>query len=207
MTDPAELPAGRLPDALNRRDVLRYTAWLTGAAVSAPLASAILSGCSESPREATEVAQATLHYFSPEQFQRLTQVVDALLPRTDSPSASDVGVPSTMDAMLGLVFPEVHLARFGPQWQALQHYLDSVNFAGLNLRQQAEALVALELSDDEALAGARSGLLEIKQQAVAYYLTTEVVARNHLNYLPIPGTYRPCISVDDVNNTAWAIHR
>ena len=34
---------------MNRREILQYTAWATGAAVGAPLLSVVLSGCQTEP--------------------------------------------------------------------------------------------------------------------------------------------------------------
>lgn len=196
---------------MNRRQVLQYTAWITGTAVSAPLAGALLSGCSESASNGAAVATSddsglpVLHFFSPKQFRQVKLLVDTILPRTDSPSASDVNVHTTMDSMIGLVFAEPHQRTFKHNWLALERYLEGSSFAQHDTEQQTELLRTLEMSTDAEHAEARQGLLDFKQQTIAYYLTTEEVGRNFLNYLPIPGSYEPCISVDDVNNRAWAI--
>lgn len=194
---------------MNRRQILQYTAWITGAAVSAPLAGAILSGCSRSSDD--DLATPTidegevLHFFSPEQFMLVHMLADTILPRTDSPSATDVGVHHTLDSMLGRVFDPDFASRFKANWRQLEIHLDEQGFVQLAPTERAQILSALELSGDPDHGQARSGLVEFKQQVIAYYLSTETVAKNHLNYVPIPGTYQPCISVDDVNNTAWAI--
>lgn len=193
---------------MNRRQILQYTAWITGSAVSAPLAGAILSGCSEAPAPTTDTPDSDLpllHYFAPEPFQRLTQLVDVILPRTDTPSATDVNVHTTIDSMLGRVMDSSYQAQFREMWLALLAHLDRHDFAGLDSEQQAALLSDLELNEDVSLATARQGLVELKQQTIAYYLTTEAVAEKHLNYLPIPGKYDPCITVESVNNKAWAI--
>lgn len=196
---------------MNRRQILQYTAWITGTAVSAPLAGALLSGCSKSDNNGTAATVGgdsglpVLHFFSPDQFGRVKHLADTILPRTDSPSASDVNVHITVDSMLGLVFAEPHQRTFKHNWLALERYLEQSGFAQQDAERQAELLRTLELSTDAANADARQGLLDFKQQVIAYYLTTEEVGRNFLNYVPIPGSYEPCISVDDVNNRAWAI--
>lgn len=192
---------------MNRRQVLQYTAWFTGASVSAPLAGAILSGCS---REAQNPPPGSgelpvLHFFAPEPFQRLRAVTDAILPRTDSPSASDVGVDATIDRMIGQVFDDGYRDTFRAGWEQLEVYLEQQEFLSAESAEQANVLRALELGDDQRFDRARAVYLDLKQQTIAYYLTTEEVAENHLNYLPIPGDYEPCISIDDVNNKAWAI--
>lgn len=196
---------------MNRRQILQYTAWITGTAVSAPLAGALLSGCSKSDNNSAAVTAGgesdlpVLHFFSPDQFGRVKHLADTILPRTDSPSASDVNVPTTVDSMLGLVFAEPHQRTFKHNWLALERYLEQSGFGSQDTQQQTELLRTLELSTDAERAEARQGLLDFKQQVIAYYLTTEEVGRNYLNYLPIPGAYQPCISVDEVDNRAWAI--
>ncbi|NJO87405.1 MAG: gluconate 2-dehydrogenase subunit 3 family protein, partial [Lewinella sp.] len=92
---------------MNRREILRYAAYLSGAAVSAPFASAFLLGCKQ---EGTATAAAaarppyTPKFFSPAQYKYITQFADTVLPRTDTPGASDVGVPELIDQIVGEVF-------------------------------------------------------------------------------------------------------
>lgn len=195
---------------MNRREILRYTAWITGAAVSAPLASAILSGCSEAPNNPATGTQdapkpGVLHYFSPDKFLLLTLLADTILPRTDSPSASDVQVPATVDSMIGLIFDEDYRAVFKLHWLQLENHLRAHDFQELDSEAQVELLRALELGQSEELSSARACFTDLKQQVVAYYLTKEEIGKNYLNYLPIPGKYEPCIPVEEVNNRAWAI--
>jgi len=197
---------------MNRREVLRYTAWITGSAISASLASAILSGCSEQTSEQNKIKGTNLplhsnllHFFTPEQFTLVGLLADTILPRTDSPSATDVKVHITLDSMLGQVFNSTYQVAFKSNWLALEKYLGQQQFLQLAPPAQVDALRSLELSKDEDAASAKKGLVEFKQQVIAYYLTTEEIAEKFLNYLPIPGFYKPCISVDDVNNKAWAL--
>lgn len=197
---------------MNRREILRYTALLTGSAVSASLAGAILSGCSEKTAETTAKQSATssaqlpfLHFFTPEQFALVAQLADTILPRTDSPSATDVGAHTMLDAMFGQVFDENYKNYFKTQWLALQEYLVQQKFVSLATDGRVALLQSLALSEDTALENVKRGLVETKQHLVVYYLTTGEVAKKFLNYVPIPGVYQPCISVQDVNNKAWAL--
>ena len=197
---------------MNRREVLRYTAWITGSAISASLASAILSGCSEQTPDKNPVTTADsaansslLHFFTPEQFTLVTLLADTILPRTDSPSATDVKVHIRLDSMLGQVFDSNYQTTFKTRWVALESYLSQQQFLQLSPAVQVETLQSLELSQNDDTTNAKKALVEFKQHVIAYYLTTEDIAKTFLNYLPIPGAYKPCISLDDVNNKAWAL--
>lgn len=183
---------------MNRRDMLKYTALLTGAAVSAPFASAFLSGCTR------DTTTSDLLFFDSNQFNLLTQIADTILPRTDSPSASDVNVPETVDTMLGLVFDDDFKSIFNNQWNKLESFLSDQNFQELEQSAKVDLLSNLETSQDDEIANSKMAFRELKQQVIAYYLNTEEVGTQFLNYLPIPAEYQPCISIEDVNNKAWA---
>ncbi|TVQ04407.1 MAG: gluconate 2-dehydrogenase subunit 3 family protein [Balneolaceae bacterium] len=185
---------------MNRRTMLKYTALLTGGAVSASFASVFLSGCSSPAEEVSE-----LHFFDPGQFELVSLLADTILPRTDSPSATDVNVHHTIDTMIGLVFEMEFKTNFRIQWGELENHLADLNFRQLGQADRVELLRNLELSRISETENARGAYRELKQQVIAYYLTTEEIGKNYLNYLPVPGDYEPCISVDDVGNRAWAI--
>ena len=74
----------------------------------------------------------------------------------------------------------------------------------MDQNEGVQLLSDLELSQNDDVANAKMAFKELKQQVIAYYLNTEEVGTEFLNYLPIPGEYQPCISVEDVNNKAWA---
>lgn len=185
---------------MNRREMLKYTALLTGGTVSASFATVFLSGCSAPAKESSE-----LHFFDPDQFDLVSLLADTILPRTDSPSATDVNVHNTIDTMIGLVFDLEFKSYFKNQWDALEIYLNARNFKQLEQSGRVEILLELERNRLNEAESARRAYMELKQQMIAYYLTTEKIGKEHLNYVPIPGDYEPCISVEDVNNRAWAI--
>lgn len=187
---------------MNRRQMLKYTAFITGGAISAPFATAFLSSCSKPAQVGTA---SDLHFFNPDQFKWITLLADTILPRTDSPSATDVNVHYIIDSMLGLVFEEEYKNDFMKQWVELENYLNRQNFLQLEPSMREKMLSELELGQENELSEVRQVFKEIKQQTIAYYLTTEEIGENYLNYNPIPGEYKPCISVEDVNHKAWAI--
>ena len=68
--------------------------------MGAPLISTILSGC----QETVTADSGELIFFNREDFNLVTQIVDAILPETDSPSATEVGVHYLIDKMVGEVY-------------------------------------------------------------------------------------------------------
>ncbi|NJN78154.1 MAG: gluconate 2-dehydrogenase subunit 3 family protein [Saprospiraceae bacterium] len=94
---------------MNRREALRRVALLTGAAVSMPLAAAILQGCeSETGSETGE----GLKYLTQKQFDVLNEFAERIIPKTDTPGAKDAGVANFIDKMLGEFYPAEDSKKF-----------------------------------------------------------------------------------------------
>ncbi len=185
---------------MTRREIIKYTAWATGAAVSAPLVSTLLSGCKTEP--STGSLPETLHFFSKDGFALVKELADLILPKTDSPSASEVGVPELIDRMVGTAYPEKAQADFKAGFDSLQQSVAAAGFDKLDASGKLEWLKTLLVSPDGA---PQKALLDLKQQTIAFYLTTKEIGTQFLNYLPVPGQYEPCITLDAAGNKAWAI--
>jgi len=184
---------------MKRRDLLKYTALATGAAVSTPLASVLLSGCKADLVE--NDLDYELKFFDEEQFALVRQLVDVILPKTDSPAASEVKVHQVMDQFLGEVYTEEEQGDYRKQFVAFKEYLEGQNFAKQNAAEQLGILKQIGGSS-EAI---QQTFLNLKQQTIAYYLTTEEISTNYLNYLPVPGEYEACISLEEAGGKAWAL--
>ncbi|WP_394171833.1 gluconate 2-dehydrogenase subunit 3 family protein [Thalassotalea litorea] len=194
---------------MNRRKVLKYAAMVTGTAICAPLTSALLMGCSEQsvtdtakpiPLTASQVPE----FFDRETFEAITQIMDTILPKTDSPSASEVKVHLIMDNMFHKVFDEKYRQRFLKQFAHLNDYLASNNFYHAGPQAQLKQLHRLEAMTSEPENPVYRAYIDLKQQTISYYLSTEEIGENYLNYLPIPGGYTPCVTVAEVGGKAWA---
>ncbi|GLR16421.1 gluconate 2-dehydrogenase subunit 3 family protein [Portibacter lacus] len=181
---------------MKRREILKYAAVATGAALSAPI---ILSLNSCKPDDFVKVENYKPTFFNDAQFNTLQSVVDFILPETDSPSASDLGVHQMIDNMVGNVYTEENRTKYKESFEELYRQLTTgKDFAKENETSQKEIISALNGKAVEAFR-------EIKQQSVAYYLNTEEIGTKFLNYLPVPGKYEGCISLESVGGKKWAI--
>jgi hypothetical protein len=182
---------------MERRQILKYAAFATGAAITAPFAGAFLTGCA---REEVQQAAADRqrHYFAGDDYDFLQSFIDTLLPATDSPSATGVGVDGMIDATVGLIYDKEQQADFKTRFSALRSWMGEQS-------DLATAFEQLEQTDARAPQPVINGYSNLKQQAISFYLATEPVATEFLNYLPVPGPYRGCIPVSDVDNKAWAL--
>ncbi|MGJ8682748.1 gluconate 2-dehydrogenase subunit 3 family protein [Paraglaciecola sp.] len=192
---------------MDRRDILKYVAAITGTAICAPLTGALLTGCGKQVEQSTTSVTATSlipdgQFFDGKNLEKLIQIMDVILPQTDSPSASQVKVHLIMDNMFHKIFKPDYTKNFMASFTKLTEYLNTSNFANDSADEQVTLLTQLEDSKDNSQGF--KAYMDIKQQSIAYYLSTEEIAENHLNYLPIPGGYTASISVEEVGGKAWA---
>ena len=184
---------------MNRREVIRLVSLATGAAISAPLMGSLLTGCKT---EKETDLDYVLQFFNKNEFDHVRVIVDIILPKTDSPSATDVGVHKIIDTMVGLVYRPDEKENYSKGISSLMQYIDG--FLELNSSKQVELLKQVS-SPENINNSAKAAFLELKQQTIAYYLSTEEIATTYLNYLPVPGKYEPCITLEETGGKAWAI--
>lgn len=171
---------------MNRREAIKKTALALGlAAASASARSAM--GQAASP----VVPGAGRVYLTRAQFKLVGAMADRILPQSDTPGALDVGVPEFIDVTFGKYFSveEVNTFKNGAERMA--------DFASLSGEEQDARLHEAAQADD---AFYRS----VRELVITGYFTSEKVGKEVLNYLPIPGTFEPCILLEEVGNVNWA---
>ncbi len=187
---------------MHRRDILKYTALATGAAISAPIATSVLSGCTTQVQETTGNITA---FFNKKEKDLIIKIIDTILPKTESPSASEVGVHNIIDNMVGQVYNEEDRLSYKTNFDLLRSSLEKDDFNSLKTEDRITALLKFENKDQEVSEETRQAYIDLKNQTIAYYLSTEDVSINFLNYLPVPGDYQACIPLTEIGGKAWAI--
>lgn len=190
---------------MNRREILKYTALATGATLSGSLMGIILSGCGSDAADKALADGYQPKYFNENEMGQLRSLVDVILPKTDSPSASEVGVHKIMDSMVGEVYTADKQAEFRTGYTALMAHLTKAGFFEKKAAEQVQILQALDASKDESQKAVRDAYLDVKQQTIAYFLSNKEIGTKFLNYLPVPGKYEACISVEEAGGKLWAI--
>jgi spore maturation protein CgeB len=180
---------------MKRRELIKLMTLATGAVLSVPLSSSLLTACKKVKH--VKDSDYTLQFFNDQEFSFVKNLLEIILPKTNSPSAIDVGVHQIIDTMIGTVYSPDQQNTFTEMFTDLTQYMDSDN-----LSNKVQRLLKSEKEKDKL---AKSSLIDIKQQVVAYYLSTEEIATNFLNYLPVPGVYESCITLESVDGKAWAI--
>ena len=192
---------------IDRREALRKTALLMGAAVSASALTGILQGCKTTP----ELAY-TPQFFTEDQARIISEVVEIIIPKTDTPGAKDVGVPGFVDLMLKDCYNKEDQDRFLAglttfDEEAKKAYGDS--FIYCKPDQQVELVTkvhAAALAESKTNKEAkRPFILMAKELTLLGFFTSEPGATQVLQYIAVPGSYKGCIPLAEAGNgKTWA---
>lgn len=192
---------------IDRREALKKTALLMGAAVSASALTGILQGC-----KATPELLYTPVFFTPDQARIVTEVAEIIIPKTDTPGAKDAGVPGFIDTMLKDCYKKEDQDRFlagltSFEEEAKKAYGDS--FIYCKPEQQVEHVkktheAALKEMKENKEAK-RPFILMAKELTLLGFFTSEPGATQVLQYIAVPGAYKGCVPLAEAGNgKTWA---
>lgn len=167
---------------MNRREAIKRTAIMLGAAVS----SSTIAGCLGEDRSQLG---AKPKFLSEGQFNIVSAAADMLLPKTDTPGALDVAVPQLIDVLYGKYMPEEEKGTFSTGLTALE----ASGFSDKSPEEQTNELVTLGKANSKFVSQLRGAI-------ITGYFTSEEVCKNVTNYDPIPGGYVGCVPVSETGN-------
>ena len=167
---------------MNRREAIKRTAMMLGAAVS----STTIAGClGEDRPEAGSKPQ----FITETQAKLVGAASDLILPATDTPGALDVGVPELIDVLYGKYMTAEEKSTFSTGLAELE----ASGFSDKSSADQTSALVAMSKTNRKFVAQLRSTIL-------TGYFTSEEVCKNVTHYDPIPGGYVGCVPTSETGN-------
>ena len=201
---------------MDRRAILKYTAYVTGYAITAPLTSAFLSGCKAEPAAPDYIPS----FLSEATYQNLSAVVNTLLPPTSTPGAVEIGVPAFMDLVLDKYTEEKDRLKMVGGFEtwlttiqnsagnpyhtlAAEEQLKLLNTLDQEAIAIAESLEGQDL-DEEELEDKQPWWLDMKSLAINGYFASEKIGTEILAYDPVPGPYQGCIPLSEVGK-AWSL--
>jgi hypothetical protein len=176
---------------INRRHLLLGAVFLVGGA-------AALTRYIRDPAATPDSATV----FSPEQYALLEQVVDVIIPRSDTPGALDVGVPAFMHGMLsGWASPATRASALKVldviERQAWNRY--GAAFRELPAERRLAVVSAV---DAEALSREDPGYRGFKWLVLLGYYHSEAGATQELRYELVPGAWRSCLPLTEVGRAS-----
>jgi len=193
---------------MDRREALKRTALLMGGMVSAPAIMGVLKGCTPKPGIDWKPV-----FLKEDQASVISTVSEIIIPRTDTPGAKEVGVPSFIDQMLNEVYSKEDQDDFIKGLDAFNARAKEElgkDFGDLDAEDQTafvkkvhdEAVNAENTTDP---APKRPFILNMKELTMLGFFTSEVGATQILQYVPVPGAYKGCIPLSEAGNgRTWA---
>ncbi len=159
-------------------------------------AAAAAAALSLLPRDA-QAAWARAHdaarrsTLSEAQRSAIAVLADAIIPRTDSPSATDVGVPAFIDVIVAEYYSDAERSDFTGGVDAIDALALSMTgqaFAALSGAALTPVMDALDKPVDRTTAAAR-GYSRVKGLVIHGYFTSEKVQRDVVKTEIWPGRY------------------
>lgn len=195
---------------MERREALKNLGFGSMALFTSTALFGALQGCSSSP----EVNWAPV-YLSPTQAAQLEQICEGILPKTDTPGATDAGVANHLDQALSVIYKNreadffkkgmaVFVDRFGDNSDTkfdkanTEQITDAIN--DYFKKYKADETILKEYRASFNADGAKSDdfletyfVTNVVDSTFWSYFTSELVGKEVMRYDPIPGKYEGCI--------------
>ncbi len=215
---------------MDRRKALKNMGLSLGYAVATPTLISIMQSCQDEP-----VLEWTPDFFSKEEGTVLTHLVDIILPKTDTPSASEVQVNVFIDRFINEVvekeqqeFSKMTIGKFIEKALKDSGKEKATDLTASDLEPAlAEALKATKEQEAlhqeaigaymEAIAEGAAGQLSdevarysfatsLRGMTIWGYKTSEYIGKKVLAYDPVPGQYIACGDVEELTQgKAWSL--
>jgi gluconate 2-dehydrogenase gamma chain len=178
------------PTTLNRRSLLLGAVFLVGGAAALTQFVRRPDGGSRGP------------VLSADQFALLEQMVDTMIPATDTPGAIDAGVPAFLRDMLREWASEATRAEFTGVLDAVQKQSFSKFGADFRELPAERRLEAMREFDGAAIKSGDAAYGKFKYLVLLAYYQSEVGATQELRYELVPGAWRSCLPLTEVGRAS-----
>lgn len=139
-----------------------------------------------------------------DQFLMLKQIVDLIIPETDTPGAAGAGVHRFIDLMLAEWASPTRQSRYLAGLEDIERRAMDLGGKGFAESSKTAKQKVLQQLDDEAFAPGSPGTFfgELKKMTLFAYYSSEPGATDELRFQRIPGDYEPCLSIEE-DGRAW----
>ena len=194
---------------MNRREAIKsQVLFVFGTGISAVVLSEILVSC----RNKTTIGWEPI-FFTPTQAGTLLQITETILPKTDTPGATDMGVAQFIDKISGVLLnkeTQQDIVKGIEEIDVMAISRFNKNFAVISTDQRQELLLELDKSAGSypltlwgitlEKPGPVSFFRHLKRLTLFAYFTSEEIGKGVLRYDPVPGDYLACIPLGGLNS-------
>lgn len=208
---------------MNRRQVLKNLGYTFGATAMSPTVLSILQSCTNTEGWSPKIIPAS-------KTADLEAVLDIILPKTDTPSASELNLIRFVDAYMDIVVSEKDQNLFLQGWDAFlaitQSENSSTDAAALegqlvkylraerpkqgkwrqDLYSYLEELEKNGTADAPQEALAYNSISRLRDLAVTGFRGSEYIGEQVLAYAPIPGQQQGCVDLmETTGGKSWSL--
>jgi len=210
---------------MERRSALKNIGMVFGYAVATPTILSLAQSC----KEKMPYAEWVPSFFEKDKGYALAQMIDVILPRTDTPSATDVNVHVFMDEFAKSVLPEEQQAFMGMVMDTFMNKaltgsgkesltdIEGIDFEPLLGKYLAKRSDEDEEAQNEVIGAYMEAMMKgesaeldediacytfatnVRNMATWGYKSSEYVGEEVLAYLPVPGEYIACGDLDELS--------
>ena len=194
---------------MKRRDALKNIGLTAGFIVATPTVLSLFQSCK------SDVATWTPSFLTEEQGVVLNNIIDVILPKTDTPSASDVNVAEFIDKYVKEVYTNEEQEGYKHSFETLVSLLKSDYNTNVSKITDANYMNLLDthlvLGSNESgseNADVSDFLNGLRNTTIHAYRISETVGETILAYDPVPGIPKiSCMTVEEATGgVAWSLH-
>ena len=194
---------------MKRSDALKNIGLTAGFIVATPTVLSLFQSCK------SDVATWTPSFLTEEQGVVLNNIIDVILPKTDTPSASDVNVAEFIDKYVKEVYTNEEQKGYKHSFEILVSLLKSDYNTNVSKITDANYMNLLDThlvldsngsgSENEDVSEFLNGL---RNTTIHAYKISETVGETILAYDPVPGIPKiSCMTVEEATGgVAWSLH-
>lgn len=205
--------------SIHRRQLFEHLATALGFSLSSTTIGLLLTGCEnkgETPLAGKPATTSHAGISTHEQALLLDTLTETILPRTDTPGASDAKVAEFIIDIVSHTFTiteqnefytglnefnQLSHTRYGKTYATLPQTQQNAYTSEFNAKYLAHRNQPLNLADNERKAVMFIGT--VKNLTLLGFYTSQIGATQVLQYNPIPGAFKGCVPLKEIGK-AWA---
>lgn len=191
---------------MDRRKAIKNIGTGIGAITLTPSIAAIFQGC-QSSKGYTPI------FISKKDFNSISQIMELIIPTTDTPGAIELKLPEFLDAYVDAVWSQDLKDSFSNGWEAFKN--DALNSNGKeninkitkeNWEEQLSKYLKQSIKSFETNELALKFANDLRDLTINFYKINEYVGENLLAYSPVPGDYKGCVDLEETTGgKAWSL--
>lgn len=174
---------------MNRRNAIQSLGLVTTHALFPSILSGFIVSCTNRKEDQNELTNYEPTFFSESEFETLKEVIDLIIPATQTASASEVNTHHFLDEVFAKCLTKDQQELIKEGFSAFANEFNASNDKSALLAEIDQKAFA---NDDDY-----AWFIPIKQYTLVGFFTSQEGETKASNYVPVPGDYKGDIPLDD----------